>query len=87
MSFIEEMLLLRNTYEEEENAQRALMCMNQIRWNGQAHTLDKLYADIRLAWLMVSPETDFVGFGVFVEPVQWSAFTGTPNRKRKKSEQ
>ncbi len=45
-------------YEEEENAQRALMCMNQIRWNGQTHTVDKLYADIKSAWLMISPEVD-----------------------------
>ncbi len=52
------MLLLQNTYEEEENAQRALMHMNQIRWNGQAHTLDKLYADIKSAWLTISPEAD-----------------------------
>ncbi len=58
MTFVEEILLLRNTYEEEENAQKALMHMNQIRWNGQVHTLDKLYADIKSAWLMVSPETD-----------------------------
>ncbi len=58
MTFVEEMLLLRNTYEEEENAQKALMRTNQIRWNGHAHTLDKLYADIKSAWLMVSPEAD-----------------------------
>ncbi len=49
MTFTKEMILLRETYEEEENAQRAFMQTNQIRWNGQAHTLDKLYANIKSA--------------------------------------
>ncbi|MCP3683880.1 MAG: hypothetical protein GY861_14445, partial [bacterium] len=57
-SFAEEMLLLRNTFEEGENAQRALMHTNQIQWNGQAHTLDKLYANIKSVWLTISPEVD-----------------------------
>ncbi len=58
MTFFEEEILLRETYEEEENAQKALMKADQIKWDGHSYMLDKLYADIKFAWLMISPEVD-----------------------------
>ncbi|MCP3686545.1 MAG: DUF632 domain-containing protein, partial [bacterium] len=58
MTFFEEMVLLRSMYEEEENAQKALLKADQISWDGHSYTLDKLYADIKFAWLVISPEVD-----------------------------
>ncbi len=34
------------------------MLADQITWDGQAHTLDKLYADIKQAWVMICPGLD-----------------------------
>ncbi len=58
MTFYEEVILLCKTYEEEENAQKVLLRAEQIEWDGCNHTLDKLYSDIKLAWLMISPGAD-----------------------------
>ncbi len=57
-TFFEEMVLLHRTYEEEENAQKALLKVDQIKWDGHSYTLDKLYADIKFAWLAITPEVD-----------------------------
>ncbi len=60
MTFFEEVILLHEIYEEEENAQKVLMKAEQIKWDGHSHTLDKLYSDIKLAWLRISPEVDMM---------------------------
>ncbi|MCP3686146.1 MAG: hypothetical protein GY861_26155 [bacterium] len=58
MTFFEKIILLHKTYEEEENAQKALMKVDQIKWDGHSYTLDKQYADIKFVWIMISPEVD-----------------------------
>ncbi len=61
LTFFEEILLLRNIYEEEDKPLRALMRADQITWNGQANLLDKLYADVKFAWQSISPKADLRG--------------------------
>ncbi len=34
--------------------------MDQISWDGHSYTLHKLYADIKFAWLVISPEVDLM---------------------------
>ncbi len=58
MTFLEEMELLQSMYEEEENTQKAYLKADQISWDGHSYTLGKLYADIKFAWLVLSPEVD-----------------------------